>query len=284
MNGRRLIKRLAKWTVEWGMTLSGAGYVYQATSAYRTGLRILAYHGVKSNPEDSYTVRTDHFRGHIRYLADHHPVLRLEDALTRAASGRAFEAGSTVVTFDDGYAEVESHIAEILEQWKVPATFFLVTDALDAAQSGRDNRFLSWDGARRIATAGFSIGSHTVSHRSLAGMEIDEAEKELIDSRRKLEENLGRAPAGLAYPYGTARDFTPAVVAAASRAGYRCAVTAVNGLNRTGTDPFLLRRTSMTEGDGPQTFKLIMKGRLDPWRLVDRWGYRFQRTYDAKTF
>lgn len=284
MNGRRLVKRLAKWTVEWAMTCSGAGFVYQATSAYRTGLRILAYHGVKRNPTDSYTVRLDHFRYHMRYLADHHPVLRLEDAVIRVSSGEAFESGSTVVTFDDGYAEMETYVAEILEQRQVPATFFLVTDALDAAQSRGDNRFLSWDGARKLAAAGFSVGSHTVSHRSLAGLEVDEAERELIDSRRQLEENLGRAPFGLAYPYGTVRDFTPAVVAAASRAGYRCAVTAVNGLNRPNTDPFVLRRTSMTEGDGPRTFRMIMRGRLDPWNLVDRWGYRFQRTYDAETF
>ena len=128
-----------------------------------------------------------------------------------------------------------------------------------------------------MAAAGFSIGSHTVSHRSLGRLPAAEVESELVLSRRRIEEELGAPPAALSYPYGTLRDVSSPVAALARKAGYTCAVTAIHGLNHRGTNPYWLRRTSLTAGDGLRTFKMIMKGCLDPWYLVDRWGHKIQR-------
>lgn len=277
MNMRWVLKRAGKWALEWGMTVSGAGRAYRRTRYFRKGFRILTYHAVQPTPDDSYTVSTEHFRMHVAYLSDHYPVVDLA-SLTRGLQGTGpLEPEAVALTFDDGYSECATYVAEILERHRAPATFFLVTEPLDTGKPVGGRSLISWDEARHMAKAGFSFGSHTVRHRSLALIPLSEAEEELAVSRLRIEQELGIPPDAVSYPYGTRRDVSPQIADLARRMGYSCAVTASHGLNHPDTDPFLLKRTTLTAGDGPRTFRMIMRGCLDPWCLVDRWGYRLQR-------
>lgn len=277
MNLRWALKRTAKWSVECASAISGYGLAYQRSRAFVEGFRILTYHRIAERPRDSHTVKTDHFRNHMSFLADHHPVIGLGELAQRLVNGPVPEKGSIAVTFDDGYSEAATIVSEILDQHKIPATFFIITGLLDKEIQFPGGPFLTWEGVGQMAAAGFSIGSHAVSHQSLGGMSPKEAELELVNSYRRIAEELGLPPTGVAYPYGTMRDFSAVIARIAQKAGYNYAVTAVHGLNHMGCDPFYLRRTSLTAGDGPRTFRMILKGHLDSWRFVDRWGYRLQR-------
>lgn len=75
---------------------------------------------------------------------------------------------------------------------------------------------------REISGLGFTIGSHTRSHRVLPLERVEIAAAELFESRRRLEQLLGVQVSHLAYPNGL---FCPATVRAAARAGYRYAYT-----------------------------------------------------------
>jgi len=277
MTSRWALKRALKWMVEWGTALSGAGMIYRAGSAFRTGSRILTYHRIADVPADSFTVSTRHFREHMAYLSDHHKVISLDRMVSGLRGGHPPEPGCVAVTLDDGYKEGASTVSEVLDLYRITATFFVVTGVLDGKISYLSGDFLNWDEVRQIAAAGFSIGSHTVSHRSLGEMSQSDAAIELSESRRRITEELHSVPRALSYPYGTMRDFSPLVVSEAANAGYSYAVTAIHGLNHPECDPLLLRRTTLSAGDGISTFRLIMKGCLDPWYFVDKWGYKFQR-------
>ncbi len=277
MNPRWILKRAAKWAVEWGMTLSGGGALYRKSAHFRQGCRILTYHGIADEPMDSYTVRTDHFRSHMVYLSENFTVMDLSQLARALITGDSLSENSVAVTFDDGYKECGTVVAEILQRYNIPATFFIVTDILDGRTKIANREYLSWLDVKTMAEAGFSFGSHTASHHSLGELTSTEATRELIGSKNRIEAELGISPMGLAYPYGTLRDFSLDIAAAARKAGYGYAVTAVHGLNHGGCDPFMLRRTTLTAGDGPRTFRMVMKGCLDPWLIVDRWGYRIQR-------
>jgi peptidoglycan/xylan/chitin deacetylase (PgdA/CDA1 family) len=277
---RWALKRATKWAMEWGMTLSGAGALYRRTAGFRRGYRILTYHGISDSPESSFALKTGHFRDHMAYLADHHEVVGLAELFRRISDGHTLLDEPAVppavaVTFDDGYKEMYTVVCEILERHRIPATFFVITDTLDR----EDRRYISWDEARAMARAGFSIGSHTVSHRSLGALSPKEVAQELETSRDRIAHELGAPPEGLSYPYGTLRDFSDTIARTAADSGYQYAVTAVHGLNHPGCDPFVLRRTSLTAGDGLRTFRMILNGCLDPWFLVDRLAYRWQRSY-----
>lgn len=282
MNARWILKRTAKWMLQFGMALSGAGMLYRTSAAYRNGFRILTYHGVEDDPTDSYSIKSDHFRYHMAYLSDHWHVIEMSEYVDRLIAGRDPEPNSIAVTLDDGYRESCTTVAEILQLHNIPATFFLVTDILDNGPQNPGRDFLSWSEARAMVSAGFSFGSHTVSHRSLGTLTPEQVAQELVASCKRIEEELGVRPIGISYPYGTVRDIPQDVAAQASLAGYSYGVTSLHGLNRSGMNPFLLRRTSITAGDGPRTFRMILKGNLDPWCLVDKWGYRLQRQYDSQ--
>jgi peptidoglycan/xylan/chitin deacetylase (PgdA/CDA1 family) len=270
-------KRVLKWALVWGVEITAAGAIYRRTSAFRAGRRIIAYHRISDALEDSFTLKKAHFRDHMAFLSDNHAVVRLEDLASGLSSGDSSGAQSVAVTFDDGYEEAAGFVAETLQRYRVPATFFVVTGKLDSEDPADRGKFLTWKGVKDLVDAGFSIGSHTSTHRSLRGLKRCEALEELLESRNRIAQETGVEPKGLAYPYGTARDFSTEVANAAKEAGYLYAATAVNGLNYQGADLFTLRRTTITAGDGLRAFRMIMRGNLDPWALVDTYAYMFQR-------
>jgi len=85
---------------------------------------------------------------------------------------------------------------------------------------------LSWDQVRDLARdPRVTIGSHGCRHVPLAKLPEAEMILELTESRRILEEQLGRPVRHLAYPYGATGEAGPREFAAAQAAGYLTAVT-----------------------------------------------------------
>lgn len=107
---------------------------------------------------------------------------------------------------------------------------------------------LTWNMAREMQTAGIRFGSHTTTHPILTQEMPERVWWELVDSRRRIEAELGRPVHSFAYPNGTARDFDDKVIAQVRKAGYRNACTTIEGVNRKGTDPFALRRVNVHAG------------------------------------
>jgi peptidoglycan/xylan/chitin deacetylase (PgdA/CDA1 family) len=112
--------------------------------------------------------------------------------------------------------------------------------------------FTSWDQVRRTTGpgTGLSVGSHGHSHRKLAGLDGDSQGRELAESKRILEDRLGREAEALAYPYGWPGAYTAETKALAARAGYRVAFAGLEGINHPGAiDPFEIRRLGVGSGD-----------------------------------
>jgi hypothetical protein len=79
--------------------------------------------------------------------------------------------------------------------------------------------FLSWDDVRELADHPLiTIGSHALTHTPLTGMPLAAAYREMRQSRRLLEEYIGRPVRHLAYPYGSGNRRTDILALAA---GYR---------------------------------------------------------------
>ena len=84
-------------------------------------------------------------------------------------------------------------------------------------------RSMTWQMLQQLRHEGFTIGSHTRSHASLPMEPEASLVEELIGSKKALEQRLGATVDHFAYPGG---QFTPAVVDALARSGYRYAYTA----------------------------------------------------------
>ena len=76
------------------------------------------------------------------------------------------------------------------------------------------------DTLRFIASKGMTLGAHTLNHVHLPDLTAREAEREIADSRRLIEERTGHEAPVFAYPYGDATRALEAMVGRYYRAGF----------------------------------------------------------------
>lgn len=117
-------------------------------------------------------------------------------------------------------------------------------------------RMLSWPQIHEMKSAGISFGAHTLSHPALGQLPQSEVERELSESRRILESRLDEPVLDLAFPFGRPEDCGPFAYQAASRCGYRSAVTTVWGYNTPGANMHALRRVQLGEERTSASFGL----------------------------
>ena len=105
---------------------------------------------------------------------------------------------------------------------------------------------LTWDQVQEMQASGWvAFGGHTQHHPTLSKLaNADEAFKEVAGCRSALQEKLGKSARVFAYPHGGIQHIGVNGVLAAERAGYRWAVTTLQGVNTAQTYPYLIRRTS----------------------------------------
>jgi len=122
--------------------------------------------------------------------------------------------------------------------------------------------------------AGMEVGSHTTNHHILARLPGQARRDDLSSSKRWLEEVLQTEVDLLAYPNGRADDWDEGVISDARTAGFRSAVTTIEGINRPGDDPFRLKRISVGDDSLPVFATRVsgLFGRMRAWlhRRIDR--------------
>ncbi|MEO0852530.1 MAG: polysaccharide deacetylase family protein, partial [Cyanobacteria bacterium J06648_11] len=139
-----------------------------------------------------------------------------------------------LLTFDDGYMGQYEFAYPLLKEFNYPATFFVQTGFVGVYTS-KDH--FTWDQMREMEREGLvSIEPHTINHPpDLRELDDAKLERELIESKRIMEAELGRTVNYLAYPTGY-RD--ERVLEVTERAGYKMAFTMDKGF--AGQSPSLL--------------------------------------------
>lgn len=100
--------------------------------------------------------------------------------------------------------------------------------------------FLSANQLRQLAAEPLcTIGAHTVTHPHLSQIPSDEKMKEIIDSKRRLEEIMQSPVCHFAYPHG---DFDAECEEIAHMAGFHTAVMAWGGGVRSNNNILALPR------------------------------------------
>ncbi|MCE5313799.1 MAG: polysaccharide deacetylase family protein [Armatimonadota bacterium] len=156
-------------------------------------------------------------------------------SLDSVISDRQPASNMFAVTFDDGYLSVYEHAFPIMVERGIKATIYVVADAVgglndwDRKAGDQAEPMMSAAQIREMADAGFEIGSHTLTHPHLTECDDDELRREIVDSKRKLEDIIGRQVSSFSYPYG---DCDQRVIAAAKDAGYCNAVSTKLGVVR----------------------------------------------------
>jgi peptidoglycan/xylan/chitin deacetylase (PgdA/CDA1 family) len=90
---------------------------------------------------------------------------------------------------------------------------------------------MTWDELRDIAADPLcAIGAHTTNHYAMAKLPADQALKEAVDSRDRIEQELGKRPNLFAYPYGDESSAGPRDFALMREAGFDAALTTRKGV------------------------------------------------------
>jgi peptidoglycan/xylan/chitin deacetylase (PgdA/CDA1 family) len=103
---------------------------------------------------------------------------------------------------------------------------------------------MSWEEARRLSESGFLLGSHTLHHEILTRIPLEETCKEIVESRRRLNMEIGRRCFAFAYPNG---DWSPEIRELTASAGYAMAFANKPGIWTAQTDLFTVPRIGLWE-------------------------------------
>lgn len=125
---------------------------------------------------------------------------------------------------------------------------------------GREaNRPLRPEEVRLLAASRWAtIGAHTVAHTPLALLAEEEQRREIIGSKRQLEELLAGEVPVFSYPFGTREDYDQISIRICREAGFRRAAANFPGQSHRWTDPWQVPRQLVRDWDLP-TFAAEME-------------------------
>ena len=98
----------------------------------RNALLILTYHRFSENG-GTHSVSRKKFSEHLAYLKKHSNVITLDDAISAHANQDSLPANSVVITIDDGYGDAYEVAAPVLDEFKMPATIYVITGFLNGS-------------------------------------------------------------------------------------------------------------------------------------------------------
>ena len=243
---------------------------------------ILMYHRVAAlDAVERYTVSPKQFAQQMRYLHEHeYHVIKLSRLMDWFAGNATLEERSVVVTFDDGFMDTYEQAWPVLREQGFTATFFMISGLLGkhnswmTAQGYPSTPLMDWREVASLQRAGCEIGSHTATHRDLTEIGLDDAQAEIADSKRMLEDRLGAPVDFFTYPYGRFGDSARHLVQAA---GYRAACATAAGFITADDDPYRLCRVEVAGTDSSRGFKHKLEFGFNKFTSTDLLRYYARR-------
>ncbi len=136
------------------------------------------------------------------------------------------------------------------------------TCQVDIPDNLGEELFLSWDEIREMSADGISFGAHTVNHPVLTNLPLERARWEIVQSKKDIEEKLGREVTAFAYPFGP---FNAEIAGLVKESGFTSAVTTKRELINPKTDPYELGRIGAMQDFNK--FKAVFSGLFQDLRL-----------------
>jgi len=281
--GRRTFVRAAdlREGLKTGVTAAAARVAVGLTplasrSVAGSRVPILLYHQVAETASPAYplTITPRAFEAQMRWLMSAgYRVISLDEFIAAHRRGRV-PRRAVVMTFDDGHRGVFLHAYPILKRYGLPATLFLPTGAvgepefpwirpmLGQGEDPDEYRPLTWDEVRAMDRAIVQLGSHSVTHPHLGKLAEPEIEREVVESRRRIERETGARVTSLSYPGGIGRygDHSEVTRRVLARTGYAAGLVSEIGRNDASADIYRLRRLSVEASDTLDTFRAKVTG------------------------
>jgi peptidoglycan/xylan/chitin deacetylase (PgdA/CDA1 family) len=233
-------------------------------------LPVLTFHELDDRPDPINFQPAVFRKGLARLKEKGFRSLPLDAAFEIIKEKKDLPESSLVITFDDGFRSVYTEAYPVLRENGFSATVFLTTGTRSIRPGERlpphaGRPMLSWEEIREMEASGVDFGAHTLTHPELPSLSPREMEREILDSKRVIEDELSRPVTSFAYPFGLADRRSREIV----REHFEGACSAELGLAASRSDPWFLERV--------ETFYLrrqwqleLLTSSLFPWYLRAR--------------
>lgn len=207
----------------------------------------LCYHSMAEESGSTYELSIADFEEQLQALADGGYESVLPAQIADYLEGKSdLPEKSVCITFDDGPESILTVSKPAMDEHGFVGAAFLIADAVGA------NGKLSWDQVRELESAGWEIGSHSACHEKPTKVDDDVCRMELAGSRETIREEIEGDCEALAYPFGL---YDANVIEHTREAGYRIAFTIDRGPADQTTDPLLVPRQMLVNGNSLRTFR-----------------------------
>jgi peptidoglycan/xylan/chitin deacetylase (PgdA/CDA1 family) len=164
---------------------------------------VLMYHHVLPSEEakailaSNLNVPPEVFRSQLEYLVEKgYQVISLAQMVSMIKN-HSLPPKPVVITFDDAYQNFYTHVFPLLKEKNLKATVFVITQFVGG------QRYVNWGQLKEMANSSLvEIGNHTLNHPYLSKLNREETRNQILAASNILEENLGKKPEFMAYPYG----------------------------------------------------------------------------------
>tara|TARA_B100001059_G_scaffold194963_1_gene199288 strand:+ start:848 stop:1666 length:819 start_codon:yes stop_codon:yes gene_type:complete len=168
-------------------------------------LPILMYHKVRPAPADDLNVPLDVFEHQMDALAR-----RGYESISFAGL-RAWHRGEgslprrpVLLTFDDAYADYETHAAEAMRARGFDGTVFLPVGCIGGENTwdGGGEPLMNWEDVRNATKNGTEFALHSFNHDNYHDLSLEEMRVDLARCMAELDARGIDYQRTLAYPYG----------------------------------------------------------------------------------
>ncbi len=214
---------------------------------------ILLYHRVAKVKQDPHLlcVSLENFRTQIKFLKENFKIIPLVKMAQDIRTGKV-QRNSVVITFDDGYADNLYNVLPVLEEFKVPASIFLVAGYMGQNRpfywdqntpSEDQGRPMTLDEAKRLSNSRLiEIGGHTLTHPSLAKLPENEQFKEIAQGKEMIEKALNIPLLSFAYPFGSKDSFNDKTIELVKKTDHHYACANIHERVTNNSDIYALPR------------------------------------------
>jgi peptidoglycan/xylan/chitin deacetylase (PgdA/CDA1 family) len=214
------------------------------------------------------------FRKQMRFLKENgYRVIGLNEYLEETKEKNRF-LKTVILNFEDGYADNYLNAFPVLKEFGFKAVFLPIVGCIDSKESfpwleerpfpDGENLPLSSAQILEMAKEGMEIASHGLTHKKCRTQNLDEAEYEFAESKKRLEAILGKPVTSFAYPYGSPGDFNLLHKDLLRKIGYQCVLSSIIGSNsRAEPDMLELKRIPVYGTDSLSDFQKKVEGTYD---------------------
>mgnify|MGYP001807119725 CR=1 FL=1 len=168
-------------------------------------LPVLMYHQVRPHPSSDLAVSPETFEHQLQQLHQKgYQGISFSDLASHIDEKKPLPRRPVIVTFDDGYTDIETYALPILQAYNMPSTVFLPVGMIGAQNSwdGGTEPLLNYEALFRLMEHRVEYGLHTMRHSNVRNLSDQELSTDIQECINTLNVNqLPHLPV-LAYPYG----------------------------------------------------------------------------------